>query len=293
VIIKNKIAIIGNFDGIHIGHRRILWYALKRGKELNYKTLAVSFNPHPQAYFGKKIKLIQPVEDKVKMIKDMGIDEVSILDFSEVVHLSPEEFIDYLIDKHNIKAIVVGDEFRFGKNRGGDLSYLRKIGRQKGISVKGVKVFRIFGEKVSSSRIREYLLNGELQRARLMLGGFYTYKSIVIKGRGVGRKLGFPTANLKYDENFLLKEGVYITKTLYKDRYFNSLTHVGTVPTFNHSEKKIETLIFDFNEKIYGEEIKIFFTDRVRDIESFDNPESLKEAIKKDYDYAISFINDY
>jgi len=293
VKIKDKIAIIGNFDGIHIGHRRILWYALKKGKESGFSTLAISFSPHPQAYFGKKIKLIQPVEDKVKMIKDIGIDEVSILNFSEVVHLSPEQFIDYLISKHNIKVIVVGDEFRFGKNRGGDLSYLKKIGKKRNILVKGVKVFRLFGEKVSSSKIREYLLNGELQRARLMLGGYYTYKSFVIKGRGVGMKLGFPTANLKYDETFLLKEGVYITKTKYKNRYYNSLTHVGSVPTFNHKEKKIETLIFDFSKDIYGEEIKLFFIDKLRDIKSFDNTILLKRAVENDYNYAMSYINHY
>ncbi len=227
------------------------------------------------------------------MIKDMGIDEVSLLNFKDVVDLTPEEFIDYLLITHNIKMIVVGEEFRFGKNRKGDLKVLKRIGKKRDIKVKGIKVFKIFGEKVSSSKIREYLESGDLQRARLMLGGYYSYESIVTEGKGVGLKLGFPTSNLVYSEDFLLKEGVYITKTFYKNRYYNSLTHIGSIPTFSSDEKKIETHIFDFNKKIYGEKIKIFFIKYLREVKKFRNQSFLKKAIENDFNYARNFFNCY
>jgi len=289
---KNKIIIIGNFDGLHIGHRRILYYALNKAKTEDLKSIAVTFWPHPNIYMGKKLKLIQSLEERKKMIEDLGIEKVDIILFKNIVNFSPEDFFGFLTERHkNINTIVVGEEFRFGYKREGDLTKLKKIANKKDIKIKAKKVVELFNKKVSSSLIRKYLLKGKLQRARLMLGGFYSVSGIVKKGKRRGRRLNFPTANITCKNNFLLPPGVYVTRTLFNGYYYNSLTHVGEAPTFNDEEKKIETFIFNFNSNIYGKIIKVFFIKSLRKVKKFKTNNELNKALIKDYNYSKNYFN--
>ena len=287
---KSTILTIGNFDGLHVGHRKILLSAIKKGERENRKVVAITFWPHPQAFFGKKIKLIQPLKERIYHIKKIGVDEVDVLNFEKIVKLSPDDFLNFLSGKYKISSIIVGEEFRFGEKRAGDINLLKKLGKQKGFTVKGVKVIKFMGEKVSSSLIRENLLKGNLQRARIMLGGFYSVKGTVIRGSKRGKKVKFPTANIKYPENFLLPDGVYITKTFYKGKYFDSLTHVGPNLTFGEKEKKIETHLINFNFPLYKEEIEIFFVSFLRQIRKFKNKDELSSAIISDLNYTLSLL---
>ena len=287
---KGKIITIGNFDGLHVGHRKILLTAIKKAKIENRETVAITFWPHPQTFFGKKLKLIQPLNERISLIKKVGISEVDVLPFKEIVDFSPEEFLLFLTKRHKIKAIIVGEEFRFGKNRKGDIRYLKSFGKNLNIYVKGVKVINFMNEKVSSSLIRKYLQEGNLQRARIMLGGFYSIKGKVIRGDRRGKIIKFPTANIKYPEDFLLPDGVYITKTCINNKYYNSLTHVGPNLTFGGKEKKIETHIINFTGNIYEYPIEIFFIDYIREIKRFPDKQKLYEAISSDLNYSLSLL---
>ena len=287
---KDVILTIGNFDGLHVGHRKILLSAIKKGKDEKRKTVAITFWPHPQIFFGKKIKLIQTLEERIAHIKRIGVDDVDVLEFDKIVNLSPEEFIKFISKRYTINSIIIGEEFRFGNNRKGDLNLLKKFGKREGFSVKGVKVMKFMGEKVSSSLIRKYLAERELQKARMMLGGFYSIKGKVIKGSNRGEKVNYPTANILYPNNFLLPDGVYITKTFVRGEYYNSLTHIGPNLTFGEKDKKIETYLINFNSTIYGEEIEIFFVDYIRNIKKFKNKKELSFAISNDLNYALSLL---
>ncbi len=287
---KGVILTLGNFDGLHVGHRKILLNAIKKGEKEKRKVIAITFWPHPHSFFGKKIKLIQTLEERISHIKRIGVDEVDVLDFDKIVNLSPEDFINFLLERYKIHSIFVGEEFRFGKKREGDLKLLKRIGKREGFYVKGVKIIKYMGEKVSSSLIREYLSNGDLQRARIMLGGFYSVKGKVVKGNKRGKRVKFPTANIKYPQDFLLPNGVYITKTLFNNKYYNSLTHVGPNLTFGEKENKIETFLIDFKSSIYNKEIEIFFVDYIRQIKKFNNKVELSRAISQDLSYALSLL---
>jgi len=287
---KGKIIAIGNFDGLHVGHRKILLTTTRKAKIEKRETVAITFWPHPQTFFGKKLKLIQPLNERISLIKKVGISEVNVLPFQEIVNFSPKEFLDFLTKRHKIKAIIVGEEFRFGKDRKGDIKYLKSFGKKKNIYVKGVKVIKFMNEKVSSSLIRKYLQEGNLQRARIMLGGFYSVKGDVIRGDRRGKIIKFPTANIKYPDDFLLPDGVYITKTLINNKYYNSLTHVGPNLTFEGKERKIETYIINFSENIYEHTIEIFFIDYIREIKKFSNRQKLYDAISSDLNYSLSLL---
>ncbi len=287
---KGAILTIGNFDGLHVGHRRILLNAIRKGKKEKRKVIAITFWPHPQNFFGKKIKLIQTLKERIYHIKKIGVNEVDVLEFERIVDLSPVDFIKFLIERYNIHSVFVGEEFRFGKKREGDLKLLKKIGKREGFNVEGVKIIKFMGEKVSSSLIRKYLSIGDLQRARIMLGGFYSVRGKVVEGNKRGKRLKFPTANIKYPKDFLLPNGVYITKTLVNNKYYNSLTHVGPNLTFGERENKIETFLIDFKSSIYNNEIEIFFVDYIREIKKFTNKDKLSLAISQDLGYALSLL---
>ncbi len=291
-ILADKTVIsIGNFDGVHIGHRRILFETVSMAKRKNVSSLAITFSPHPKEFFGENIQLIQPLTQRISLIKKIGIDDVVVVEFNRKIStLLPEEFVDFLVKNFSPVAIVVGEEFKFGKFQSGNVNTLKKLGKKFGFKVKAIKKVMLYGEKVSSSSIKKYIKTRNLQRARLMLGGFYSIIGEVIKGKGIGKKFFYPTANIDADKNLLLKNGVYLSRTRVGSKYFNSITYIGNAPTLRSEKNFVETYIFGETDSLYGKEIEIFFIEFLREEKIFLNKDELKKQIDKDIVYAKAFF---
>ncbi len=288
---KKSIITIGNFDGVHIGHRRILFKAVSFAREKNLISLAITFFPHPKEFFGGKIKLIQPLQQRINLIKKIGIDDVIVLEFNKKLSsFTPEEFVEFLIKNFSPSCIIVGEEFKFGKKQSGNVSKLKTFGKKFGFNVKAVKKVTLYGEKVSSSIIKKYIKENNLQRARFMLGGFYSILGKVTKGKGIGKKFFYPTANIKADKNLLLDNGVYLSRTKVNNNYFNSITYIGNSPTLKRKDSFVETYIFGETEDLYGKEIEIFFVEFLRKEKKFPNKYKLKKQIEKDIAFTKSFF---
>ncbi len=290
---KKSVVAIGNFDGVHIGHRRILYKTVSIAKKENIESIAITFYPHPKTLFSKKpFPLIQNLEQRINLIKKIGIDRVEIIEFNkDFSNFKPEEFIKFLKNKFSPLYIVVGEEFRFGKEKKGDVKLLKSFSKNLGIKVSPVKKVLLYGEKVSSSIIKDYLLEGNLQRARLLLGGFYSYTGKVVKGKSLGKLLGYPTANIIPDFNFLLPNGIYITRTKVKNSFYNSITYVGNSPTLKKGNTFIETHIFNLKDEIYKDYVEIFFIDFLREEKKFKNKKELIEQIKFDIEYVKNLFS--
>lgn len=292
---KGTVITIGNFDGIHIGHKKLITtvknYALKKG----FLSIIVSFSPHPL----EVLKKIQPFyyilseREKDLEIEKEDIDIFIKYPFTEnFSKISPQGFINILIEKLNCKVLVVGEDYCFGENRKGNVETLIKIGKEKGITVLRIPDIIVDGKRVSSSRIREFLKSRNIKNANLLLNRAYYILGNVSEGNKLGRTIGFPTANIIPASNKLLPpDGVYITKTKYNGIIYNSITNIGKNPTVNNnSNRTIETFIFDFNGDLYDKEIKVMFLDWIRYIKKFSSINELKEQISKDINIATAFF---
>lgn len=284
---KNKKAgaiAIGNFDGFHLGHKKIIETLENIAVEKELTSIVLTFTPNPKVYFKKEFNLINTDAQKKRILGDLGVDRVSIVDFNEIVDMSAGTFVtNFLIEKYNMKHMVMGENFRFGKGRKGDLQSLQNMEDRWGFDVTVVKPVTLDGSRISSSYIREKLLDCEIEEANRMLGRMYFIEGIVVEGDKVGRQLGFPTINVDTD-NPLLPEGVFKTKVQVENdnETYNSVTYIGYRPTFAGREKKVESHIFDFDRKIYGKRVKIYFEKRLRGDLKFQSKKNLIDQIKKD-----------
>jgi len=271
---------LGNFDGVHLGHRALLARLLEKEEDLTIKTMVFTFRQHPQNVLiaGNKVPFIYPPEKKKSVIEDLGIDRVEMVDFTpEFSKMEPERFFkEFLLNCYNIKYLVVGFNYRFGKGGKGDTELLKKIGKDNGFQVDVVVPVRIDGKIISSSLIRNLLSFGNIKTANKCLGRNYSIKCKVLKGHGRGRKIGFPTANICMPEGVLYPAiGVYITITRCKGIKYHSITNVGMNPTFMGNKLVIETYIPGFDSNIYSEEIEVEFLERIRKEKKFENKEDL------------------
>lgn len=291
---KETVVTIGNFDGIHIGHKKLITTIKKYALNENLKSVVVTFTPHPL----EVVKNTSPFfyifseEEKNMEIEKENIDYFIKYPFTkEFSNVTPEDFINILIEKLNCKVLVVGEDYCFGKNRTGNVDILKKIGEQKGIKVVKISNIVIDGERVSSSIIRECLLNKNIKKANLLLNKPYYILGKVVEGNKLGRTIGFPTANIIPPKNKLLPpDGVYITKTKYKGIIYDSITNIGKNPTVDNTERTIETYIFDFNQNLYNENIQVYFYDWIRSVKKFNGIEELKGQISKDINIATNFF---
>lgn len=276
---------LGNFDGLHVAHIRVIRNAIDKAKENGLKSGVLLFDENTKTVTGgKRIELITPKEAKLELLEREKPDFVYIEDFNdEFMHLTSEDFIKLLVDKLSPKIISVGYDYRFGYKAQGDVKLLEELGKKYGFSVVITERVVIDNETVSSTYIRELIKNGDMERCERFLGRRYCVEGIVKGGLRNGQKMGIPTANVNYDKDMLIpREGVYAGITYVNGRRLKSVINVGKNLTFNASDITIESHILDFNEDIYGEYIRISFAKRLRDVIKFDTKDELINKIKKD-----------
>lgn len=282
---------IGYFDGVHLGHQQVIKRACDIAKKNNLPCGVMTFNPHPMVVINKyaKIDQLTPVECKLKIFKELNIDISYIVNFSkEFANLSPESFIEDFLIKLNAKGVVVGFDFAFGSKGLGNSELL--IEKSNGrYSVDVISSFNEDGEKISSTRIRDYLLSGKVLDANRLLGRNYSFYGKVIHGDKRGRTIGFPTANLELLENYLsIKKGVYVVKIDINGKSYAGVMNIGYNPTFVDDlySPSYEVHIIDFKENIYNQILKIELIEFVRDEKKFNSIEDLKRQISDDVEHA-------
>lgn len=290
----DNILAIGFFDGVHLGHQEVIKRAQKIAKEKNILCSVMTFNPHPLQVIGinKKIDEITPIKTKVRIFEEMKIDICYIVEFTkEFADINPQEFIDDFLMKLSVKGIVIGYDFSFGKEGAGKPEILRKLSNER-YSVDIIEQYSDQAKKISSSRIRENLLLGNMKEANRLLGRNFTFKGKVIHGYKRGRILGYPTANIELIENFMsVKSGVYVVRVLYADASYTGVMNIGTKPTFELEDiSTIEIHILDFSQEIYGELIEVELLEYIRDEKKFNNIEELKKEINSDIEKARNLL---
>ncbi|SKA76512.1 riboflavin kinase / FMN adenylyltransferase [Clostridium sp. USBA 49] len=291
--IKEKTYIaLGSFDGLHIGHISLINKAIELSKLNNSKSMVYTFKNHPLSIINKNKtpKLLMDNYTKLNILKSLGIEIVNLVHFNnEFMKISPEDFIYNMIKFYNVKGIIAGFNYRFGYKNNGDVELLKKLSKKFKFELYIVNPIVYNKDIVSSSRIRNLIGNGEIETANKMLLIPFMLGGKVIKGKQIGRTIGFPTANLKYNINIILpRKGVYFTLIQYQGNIYKGITSIGYNPTVENSKKNIsvETYILDFNKDIYGENINIYFISRIRDEIKFNSIKELATQLEKDKNFA-------
>lgn len=283
---KGIIAVLGNFDGCHRGHQELVKVALKRKEETGASILVITFDPHSKDLKGKPIKRIQTLDEKLQCFEKLGVDSVLALPFTETFSkMDKEDFLkNILIDKIGVTDIIVGYDYHFGYQGDGNVDFLKKKKTQLGYHLIVVPAFKIQGEVVSSSKIRTLIDAGEITLSKDFLGYYPLVTGRVIHGSGIGKTLGFATANLLINEvKILPKIGVYGVIGQVSGKKVKGFCNVGYQPTFNRKRRLVvEVHFFNFNKDIYGENICIYFIKRIRDEIKFSSIEELKAKLRKD-----------
>jgi riboflavin kinase/FMN adenylyltransferase len=287
---------LGNFDGVHLGHQQAMRLLQSRARALSSPSVAVTFEPHPISVVrpDDSPKRILTLEQKQEVLASLGIDWLVIIDFTpEFSRVTPEEFVKMvLVNGLHASELVLGGNFRFGRGRAGDLDSLRTMGERFGFVVHRVEASTYKGEMISSSRIRDALAAGEVGEARVMLGRHYFVDGKVIEGDGRGQGMGFPTANVKVTGDVLVSDGVYVTEARVGEKRFRGMTHVGSRPTFGLDARTVETHLFEFNDNVYGEPIRLYFYKRVRGTVFFETAEALAAQLHRDRDEALRYFEE-
>lgn len=283
----NACVTIGNFDGVHHGHQQLFLTVVQKAKARQGTSVAITFDPHPlQVLLPGGIKLISTCEQKIELIEMAGIDVLLIIPFTrEFARTTADDFVaELLVHKLGVKELVVGYDYAFGKGRGGNIDFLKRQGEHFGFPVTVVEAFYMDNRLVSSTKIREMVRAGDMIGARELLGRSYQIRGTVQVGKQRGGKvIGFPTANLKFNEEDLVPQhGVYVTQVICGGRSYGGILNIGYNPTFGDEQLVAETHIFDFNEDIYGQPIKVNLLRFLRDERKFSGASELAEQIKKD-----------
>ncbi|MCG8550853.1 MAG: bifunctional riboflavin kinase/FAD synthetase [Desulfobacterales bacterium] len=294
---KNAVVTIGNFDGVHKGHQALLSRVIERGAQAGGTSIAMTFEPHPLRALGlSSPPLITRRDQKIELIEASGIDVLLCLPFDKAfAQISAHEFIeDILIKKIGMKTIVIGPDYTFGKNRGGNIELLKAKGGELGFETivsDWIKGDETDTERISSTRIRKLVMDGHVDRAKHFLGRFYQIRGKVIKGRKRGgSQLGFPTANIKLHDELCPKFGVYAITVETIHGSFKGVANIGFSPTFGDDMFTIEVHILDFKEDIYGSRIRVNMVERLRDEIKFANIEQLSDQIRKDIETAKEIL---
>jgi len=285
--LKNPVLTIGNFDGVHKGHLALFDKVKALARDIQGQSVVMTFEPHPIKVVkpGNGPPLITPVEQKLKLIADSGIDVILCLPFNkEFAEISASDFVlELLVKKIGVKEIVVGYDYSFGAGREGDIAFLKKMGDDLGFKVHVVEPIHLNNTLVSSTSIRNLVKEGNLPEAKRLLGRDYQITGNVITGMGRGGKiLGFPTANLTPVDELIPKKGVYVVKAYIKDKEYIGVCNIGINPTFGGTSLSIETHVFDFSGDIVGEKFTIKFISRLRDEVTFRGKDDLADQIEKD-----------
>lgn len=283
----NSVISIGSFDGVHLGHKHMFDKINKiSNSNSNIPKTIISFNNHPREITEhiKQNFLLCTVEEKTELLEKQGLDYLLLINFDDAfAKISAEEFINNYIHKLNPKHIVIGREHYFGNNKKGNIKLMRDYAFINQVEIHELTEHFPDGNKVSSSIIRNLLISGELEKANLLLGYNYQLSGEVTNGLNIGTGLGFPTANIKTEANKLIpKDGIYACKVKVSNNEYGGMLYIGTRPTFGMEEVSIEVNIFDFNETIYNQKIKLELISRIRDDIKFANKEELIEQLNRD-----------
>ena len=294
--VESTVVTIGTFDGVHIGHQKIVKRLISTGKTDGLKSVILTFFPHPRMVLQKdfNIKLINTISERRAILTDLGLDYLLIKKFTkEFSRLSAEDFVkQILVDKLNAKKVIIGYDHRFGRNRNANIDDLKKFGETYGFEVEEISAQDINDVAVSSTKIRNALKEGDIIKANTFLGYHFTITGTVTKGKGLGRQLNFPTANIKVEEDYKLipKQGSYIVKAIIDEALIYGMMNIGLNPTVNGKKETIEVHFFNFDNDIYGKNIQIELLNRIRDEEKFESVEALKTQLKKDKETALTYI---
>jgi len=288
-LFENPVVTIGNFDGVHIGHGKIIKKLISSSCEHNGTPIVITFRNHPRTLFHPEsiCRMITTVEEKQQALHSLGINNIIMLNFTrEFSNLTAEQFYsELLIGKLKVKEIVIGYDHAFGKNREGNIDYLMKLSERTGIIVNRVEEEVCDDEVISSTLLRDEIDKGNMKMVSRLLGRQYSLTGKVIKGAGRGKGLGFPTANIlpDYPDKIVPGNGIYAASILFRDKsQFYGMLNIGYNPTFNGKDRSIEISIFDFNKDIYDEIVTIEFFEKIRNEIKFDSADSLKKQLMTD-----------
>src|SRR5260370_10081758 len=285
---------IGNFDGVHMGHRAILKAAIDRARAAAGTAFALTFDPLPAKLLvpDRAPPLILIPDDKLELLRLWGIDGVIVLNFTrELSRLTAREFVrDYLGGKIGAREVVTGHSFTFGHNRTGNPAVMVELGREFGFDTTVVGPVKLGGVEVSSTKVRELIASGDMRGAAKLMGRYHFVHGPVVRGRERGRKIGFPTANIESETECVPPDGVYATRVILDDGAYGSITNIGMRPTFSENARSIEAHIFNFTRDIYGMRIKFELIERIRPDRKFENADALKNQIALDLSKAHEIL---
>jgi riboflavin kinase/FMN adenylyltransferase len=291
---KNAVITIGNFDGVHIGHQALFYEVIEKADSIGGTSIVMTFDPHPVRVLKQNghLPLITLNEQKIELIENSGIDVLICTQFNKAfAAISAKEFVENLLLKCiGMKAIVVGKDYTFGRNREGNLELLQTYADNLGFEVivaDWVQTSKGLPNRISSTRTRELVMAGEVAEAKKLLGRYYQIRGVVTTGRNRGgRLLGFPTANITLHDELCPKNGVYAVTIDCMEKKYHGVANIGYSPTFDDGVFSVEVHILDFNENIYGQKIRVNFVQRIRDEIKFSDITELSDAIRKDIEKA-------
>lgn len=294
---KKTIITLGTFDGVHIGHKKILEKVLQNTNGEQYESLVLTFFPHPRMVLQGEsdIKLLNTIDEKIDLLEEIGIENLVIHPFDEIFsRLTAEEFVKtILVDRFHIQKIIIGHDHRFGRNRTANIDDLIAFGEQYDFEVEQISVQEINEISVSSTKIRNALIEGNMTLANDYLGYDYFLTGEVIQGKQLGRTINFPTANIRIKENYKLipQNGVYIVKSIIDQKTVFGMMNIGFNPTVNGQDCSIEVHYLNFNADLYHQKIRVSILHRIRSEQKFESVDLLKEQLEKDKKMVISYLN--
>jgi riboflavin kinase/FMN adenylyltransferase len=290
---------LGTFDGVHIGHRKILERITQNTENGEYESLVLTFFPHPRMVLQGEsdVKLLNTLSEKIDLLEKIGIQNLVIHPFDEAFsRLTAEKFVKtVLVDQFHIQKIIIGHDHRFGRNRTANIDDLIAFGNQHGFEVEQISVQEIDAVSISSTKIRKALLEGNMALSNEFLGYDYFISGTILKGKQLGRTIGFPTANLQIDEKFKLipRNGVYVVKSTINQKTVFGMMNIGFNPTVAGENLSIEIHFFDFDGELYDQKISVSLLEYLRPEQKFDSVDLLKEQLEKDRHSALAYIDKF
>ena len=294
---KESILTIGTFDGVHIGHNKILTKLVEESKKNNLSSLIMTFFPHPRMVLQKsqEIKMIDTIDEKIHLFEKTGVDNLIIQPFDEnFSKIRAKEFVEeILVKKLKIKHIIIGYDHRFGKDREASVEDLKKFGLNYMFTVEEIAAQEIHSIAISSTKIRNAILKGEIKKCNEYLGRNFMLTGEVVHGDGLGKKINFPTANIEIIDTYKIipKNGVYLVKTIINSEIYFGMMNIGVRPTIGGKNKSLEIHFFNFKDNIYNKTISVEIICKIRDEEKFSSIDELKIQLKKDEQFCLKLIN--
>lgn len=290
---------IGTFDGVHIGHQKIIERLVKVGQHKKLESVVLTFFPHPRMVLQKEanIKLLNTIDERKELLSNLNLEALIVKTFNkEFANLSARDYVKHiLIDELNAKHIIIGYDHHFGKNRSANIDDLKTFGREFGFEVEEISAQDIKDVAVSSTKIRNAISEGDIKTANSYLGAPYFITGTVIKGKGLGKQIQFPTANIHINEDYKLipKNGVYVVSAVIDNSTVYGMMNIGTNPTVNGTKQSIEVHFFNIDKDLYNNTLKVNILNRLRNEHKFESVSLLQDQLKLDQQHALKFISNY